>query len=237
MAASIPIPKYVDWFPVLFTSWLRKKYGTRLAQVFGLTWDGIAEGARQAIRARFFSEAPADALPYIADERGLFRFPVPALELVERFRARIGDARAQWAVSGAPGGIVKAIFDATYTAIVHESKKDSDTRPNTWDRPNHDVARWAHFWVEIPEGGHDFGTTSWIMGDGTIIGGDLCIGFSKPYSYVKPRLDLLRRLIKKWKQLEMKCDEIIVVLSGTLVGDFTLGDGTIIGGVAAHCAP
>jgi hypothetical protein len=234
MARSFDFGTFVAWVPTLFPSWLRKKWGLRFAQTMGLTLDGIGQGVRDAIYARFIKLSPTDALQWIGEERGLFRFPVPVVELAEKWRARLLSAWDQWALSGAPQGIVAGLAAPGYTAVVHESRKDVDTRPNTWDRPDHDVSRWAWFWVELPASGHDLGSTCWHVGDGTLVGPDTCIGFGKPYSWVNPRLTLIRRIIHKWKQAEMKCGSIVVGLSGLIVGSFTVGGGVTIGGVVAY---
>lgn len=223
---------YLDWIPSLAPTWLANKWGRRFHEVLGLTFDAFAQAADEGTKAHLLETCPDDALQWIGSERGLEQFPT---ETPDQYRARLLDAWTQWDLAGTPEAIVAILLAATYVAVVHESRKTFDeTRANVWDRPDRNLARWAHAWIEIDQP-HPFVST-WTIGDGTLVGTTTCVGFDGDATVIIAALNLIRRQVRKWKSAHVKVDEIIIVLSGRLVGSFTVGDG-VIGGVARYVDP
>lgn len=88
---------------------------------------------------------------------------------------------------------------------------------------------WWRFWVIISQP-NGFGPPIWRIGDGSVVGTSLRIGFSfAPASY-----PAIRPTINLWKPAHEILMNIIVILSGSIVGgDWHIGDGTVVGGSAA----
>lgn len=194
---------------------LRGPYGEAWATAFGLMKDGMVEAAILAVKCRWASTAPEDALAYIANERSLEQAPN---ETAADFRLRIGDAWNAWEPwGGTKKGIIDALSVLDITATIVESFG--------WDATP-DV--WANFWLFISQT-HPF-SYAWHVGDGTMVGqSGQRIGLA-PYDL----FSALVRAVRTWRPAHafmVSCD---VIMNGAIVGDigngwWFVGDGTIIG--------
>jgi len=195
--------------------WLRGRWGEAWNGTVGLAMDMVAEGAMQAVKARFIKQAPADALPYAGTDRQIERAPG---ESDETYRARLLQAFETWQLAGTNKGILAALAVIGYPkAKIFESHDWFPTDP-----------RWWRFWLVI-DPPHAF--TSWKLGDGTKLGMKLLGLDAKD----KTALDLLRRVVRKWKAAHTVCEKLIIVLFGKLLGTgWKVGDGTKLGAKAVY---
>jgi hypothetical protein len=192
--------------------WLRGRWGEAWNGTVGTVLDLVAEGALEAVKARFLRHAPADALPYAGTDRQIERAPS---ESEVTYRARLLGAFETWRLAGTNKGITTALAVIGYPkARVFENHDWFPSDP-----------RWWRFWIVIDP---PHGFSAWKLGDGTKLGMKL-LGLSTDGD-TKAALDLLRRVIRKWKAAHTTCERIIIVLFGKLLGTgWKLGDGTKLG--------
>ena len=167
----------------------------KLHSVLGMYFDVFAEATAQAIRVRFFSECPADALPHIGTERDLERGPG---ETTAQYRERLRLAFDAYAYAGSEKSIKDQLAVFGYTAVtVYESE---DWYPG--------AAEWWRFWVVI-DAPHDFPTPTNIW--------DTAIwdGFTWDDAATDAAARICR-VICKWKPAHAKNVAVIVVHSGSL---------------------
>jgi hypothetical protein len=191
--------------------WLRGRWGEAWNGTVGLAMDMVAEGAMEAVKARFLKQAPVDALPYAGADRQIERAPG---ETDDVYRARLLQAFETWRLAGTNKGILTALAIIGYPkAKIFESHDWFPKDP-----------RWWRFWLVI-EPPHVF--TAWKLGDGTKLGMKL-LGLDSAEGTAA--LDLLRRVVRKWKAAHAVCEKLIIVLFGKLLGTgWKIGDGTKLG--------
>jgi len=212
--------KYVDYELELAPPWLAGPIGEKWHQVQGLVKDSIVEGALQAIKARLLKQGPDDALSYAGTDRQIERAPS---EPVASYRARLLKAFETWRLAGTNKGILEALKVIGFSSVAIIENKDWKASP--------DPDAWWLFWIEffppMPLSG-----TSWKLGDGTKLG-EKPLGFGSVSDLVL--LDLVRRVVRKWKAAHTICASLVFVFSGKLIGSgWHLGDGTTLGGDAAY---
>ncbi|MBI2392827.1 MAG: hypothetical protein HYV09_24795 [Deltaproteobacteria bacterium] len=210
---------YRDFETELAAPWLRRRVGAAWHQALGLAKDALAEGALQAVKLRFIGGCPTDALPYAGADRSIERVPG---EPVESYRARLLHAFDTWRLAGTNKGVREALATIGLTSVVIFEDKD-------WAASGEEGTWWM-FWVvlepPLPVG------PPWTIGDGTMLG-EAPLGMT---GATEP-LELLRRVIRKWKAAHTVCGHVILLWSGRLVGSgWSLGDGTTLGGKAAFLA-
>jgi len=201
---------FQDFEVELMPPWLRGRWGEAWARAQGLAKDLLAEGAVQAVKARFLRDGPPDALAYAGTDRQIERGPA---ESDASYRARLRGAFETWRLAGTNKGILTALAVIGFTKVaIYENKDWAPGDP-----------RWWRFWIVV-EPPHPF--TTWMLGDGTKLGTKL-LGLDAGGTAA---LDLFRRVVRKWKAAHTTCEHIIIVLSGSLHGTgWKLGDGTKLG--------
>jgi len=102
---------YRDYQQELVPGWLQGAVGGNWEFTFGLVKDALVEAARQATKARFVTEAPADALGLLRGDRNLDAHPG---ESDLRLRARIEHAWITWEAAGTGAAILQALRDVGY---------------------------------------------------------------------------------------------------------------------------
>jgi Phage tail protein (Tail_P2_I) len=210
---------YVDFARKTEAPWLSRPVGGAFVEANAIVHDVAADGAREAVKARFIGLAPADALPYHAGERLLEQ---GAGETEDAWRARLLDAWDEWAWAGTPRGLERALELFYEPAAIYEA---FDWYPG-------DPA-WARFWVVLGPSGHPFGPTkkvgsgpAWKVGDGTLVG---------VTGATSEDVARLRRTIKLWKPGNTTCADVIAAAGAPVVGTgWHVGDGTVVGGQNAH---
>lgn len=208
--------RFSDYEVELAPPWLRGRWGEAWGRASGLVKDLVAEGAMQAVKARFLRAGPPDALAYAGNDRWIERAPGEADAV---YRARLLQAFETWRLAGTSKGILRALAIIGYPkATIYESHQWFPKDP-----------RWWRFWIVIDP---PHGFSLWRLGDGTKLGTKL-LGLDKPDG--KAALDLLRRVVRKWKAAHAVCANIVLVLFGKLLGTgWKIGDGTKLGAKAVY---
>ena len=167
----------------------------------GYAKDIYVEMVIGGLECRFPSICPEDALAYHGTERGLPRY---ASDTLDSYRARVVDAWGLWSAAGTEVGILQALaYAGVITAQIYE--------PAEW--PITGFTDWWNFWVLIDARGGSWGAI-WHVGDGTLIGSGVVVGFTSPPIAVA---DILA-VINTWKPAHTVLQGLVVLLSGWLVG-------------------
>jgi len=210
--------KYSEYEVELAPPWLRGLWGERWHQAMGLVKDALAEGALQAVKARFLRGSPSDSLSYAGTDRQIERAPG---ESDDNYRARLQKAFTTWRLAGTNKGIIEALKVIGFPSVTIFENKDWAASP--------DPTAWWLFWVmllsPLPFDG------PWKLGDGTKLG-EKPLGFGSAKDAAL--LELIRRVIRKWKAAHTILGKGIAVFDGKVLGSgWKLGDGTKLGGKAA----
>jgi len=194
MATTTPA-NWRDYVDRLMPPWLSAHYGIRFAQgAIGLMGDIIAEGARQAVKAHLLlaDTSPADALPYIGEERGMPRYEA---DTDATYRDRLHDAWNAWGHGGNNTAVLGqlaayGVTGATIETVLH------DAYP--FEAPL-DTAQWSRFAVLMPGSGNGF--ARWTYGSGVLYG----TGWTYGSTMTVAQLLGLFALIDKWKSGHETC--------------------------------
>lgn len=190
--------EYIRYVLTKVPPWLRREHGSAFLQSFAQELDLLADEHLAAAKAPWPWEAPTDALAYIGSERQLERYTG---ETDEDFRVRLWDAWETWFLSGTEDGLLNQLYLATnYLGLTNISiRTNADWNPTP---PDGNTGWWSRFWVVIGEPHpwtvHLWGQGSW--GDGRDWGG----------SVTPDVINLLRRVIKKWKPSHAYCEAILI---------------------------
>lgn len=91
----------------------RGKWGDRFYRIIGRVIDQGIASVQAAVRARFLSEAPADALPYIAEDLDMPRYHTDSPGAL---RLRLEDPWSFWETCGADDGLRTALVTLGFNA-------------------------------------------------------------------------------------------------------------------------
>jgi hypothetical protein len=198
---------------VLSSGWGEKLQGT----IAGLLWDLIAQGSTDAARSPWLSlglEQPTDALPVMADERGLFKY---LNETDAQWQARLRDAWEIWDGAGGEVELLAQLTAAGYGAEVHS--------PVDW--PARPPLNWpSQFWVLLTTAA-PFGAPA--LAGAAVAGEHLC-GVSGPIEHIAQ----IRNIVNTFRAGHVVCRQIIVRVSGTICGSGALVGDHLCGGVNAY---
>jgi hypothetical protein len=192
--------RYVDLIrrvspTVMLGYWGERLHGT----LSGLMWDWAAQGASEAVLAPLLTrpQQPPDALPVIANERGLAKYIV---EDDLDWQTRLLSAWDLWENGGSETLIELQLNTAGYVGAVVES-------PLTWGRSPVD---WpSQFWIYLPQGAHNGLFSSAPIAGVAIAGQHLC-GITGPSENVAE----LRYIAQNFRPADEVCRQIIVELDG-----------------------
>lgn len=106
---------YADFQVKSAPAWLQRSYGSALLSSLGSVKDTFVDELRQAVKAKMPTLAPVDALPHIANERGL---PQGAGESNSAWAVRLEAAWAAWSFAGSGYSILTALTIAGYPNAV-----------------------------------------------------------------------------------------------------------------------
>jgi len=116
-------------------TFLQRKWGSRWATAVGLTTSALCELAVDAAKCSIVRVAPADALPYIGEERGgIERTPS---ESTSDYRARLENAWNDWPKAGTDAGVIGALKVLGYTAAIKRDRQwvhDASPPGTIWGR-------------------------------------------------------------------------------------------------------
>ena len=212
--------RYRDWLPQQAPGWLQRTNGQAWFWAHGDTLDSLEDAARTALLARFPGHTTEDGLALIGAERGLERI---AGESAESFAARITAAWSTWQNAGTPVGLLSALAVAGVgNAIVCPENGRAYSLGEDGELVVDERAAlpwvmrgepfWNEFEVIIPAQGGP-----WT---------DSETGIASPPEDVKPlflpvgttwdrtdyaRIQLIKRLIRKWKGAHCRCAGIVAV--------------------------
>ncbi len=215
---------HVDWVAKLHAGigWARGRW----AEMFfgttqGLLADWIAEGAREAVRARFPSFAAPDALEEVGIETGLPRLVV---ESVAQFRARLQN---RWPISeqrGTRQGMIAALDSyASISGLISAYHFLEE-----WEFPT--VLWWSRWWVFLLDGEHTIPVSVKPMGSVGCIMGSVTMGGETPQDVVRT----LRGLLGTAKRAST-IGNVIITDGDAIMGLAVMGSATM-GGVEMRVA-
>lgn len=211
---------YFEWQVEQAPPWFNGTMGEGWWLFWGHLRDGWAEGAKQAVKARFPSTAAPDALQSQAGDRGTERYPA---ETESAFRVRLAETFDRYLALGTPEGLGAAL--AAVPGVVPRTPTLDDPvlvgyrEAWQWDAGS---PLWARFWVVLATGWglpSTWGEAGAAWGEG-----------AKKWGIDAPResLDFLRRQVRRWKAAHAKCEAIIIEIDGATVWgrpDATWGEG------------
>jgi len=180
---------FVSWLlgrlpPRLVTGETERRFMLMVASSLDLLADGISYG----VRARYLSDAPADALGLAGLDRQLER---GFAESDESWRARLEQAWEVWPWAGTvhPDGLLGQL-----RAFGYDSATDPPYFVESQDTvPGIREAHWSQFWVVVPAGAHPY-TSSIPAG----------------------HADAVRRILRAWRPANVVCRAVIFRVVGPL---------------------
>ncbi len=194
--------KYRDAIPrLLAPGWLQTPKNAAWLRASGDLKDSLVERAKAAVKARFPLLAPRDALDSAGAERQLERGPS---ETNESFAARVVGAWNIWRWGGTAGGLLHALADSGYPdailAIVGGKAYalvDGEVTTTTLPAGSWACAAtptfWSRFVVVLP-------ANPW----------------GEDPASDDPRIELIRRLVRRWKSAFSTCTDIAVLNAGRM---------------------
>jgi hypothetical protein len=118
---------------------LRRSKGIRLIYGVGLVFDVMSQAVLEAVKARFASTGPVDALPYMGTERGIARGPS---ETEASYRERLRTAWSAWSSAGEAACILAQLAIYGVTAKMYGNHEILTEYPK-------DLDNWSRFWLII----------------------------------------------------------------------------------------
>jgi Phage tail protein (Tail_P2_I) len=216
------VSRYDIYQSALHPPWLAGQVGEGWASALGILKDAWVENAVLAVRQRNVKVCSPDALAYHGSDRALERLPG---ENVVAYRARLSNAWTLWTYAGTKTGILAAVQGLGLAGAVVKENSDWAIAPSPGFSSGDE---WWRFWVVVYPP-HAW-SAPWTVGDGTLVGAK-AIGLQGDLV----ALSALQRSVAKWKAAHTVLTNIIIVLSGALVGGgWNVGAGTTIGGTAIY---
>ena len=120
--------------------YLQRLWGERWGTCVGVVTSALCELAVAGVKCSIVSTAPADALPYIGEERGgIDRAPS---ESTAAYRARLQNAWNDWKKADSDPGVIGALAVSGYTVAIKRDRQwvHDDNPPGTI---------WARMWIII----------------------------------------------------------------------------------------
>lgn len=234
--------------------WLLGKWGSRWVYMIGLVNDAIMEATVQAVKARFPTVAPDDALPYLAEDRML----EPGLgEDSATLRKRILGVWDAWQWAGTEKGLLdqlKAWLPSADWRVIanrewsvppegrpaspdydpgHGKPGDPDYRPPRGKCAIDGADWWSRMWVLLqqPHPWKPWKLGDPPLGDGILLGdGSVTIGSTA----LPHHAEACARIVRLWKAGHEYVPHVIVNLDTVILGtDVPLGTFNL-GGSAAY---
>ena len=134
---------YADYQPSLYPTALQDPYGQSWGRAQGVMKDRLATLAADAVDMGLVLRAPADALPYLADDAGgLERGPV---EDTDEHRTRISQAWETWPWAGTRYALTVVAAQLDFAGVTIRTARE-------WGMS--DAAKlWARWWVLVTQNG------------------------------------------------------------------------------------
>lgn len=203
-------------------SWLAKDKAQKLLALLALGADSIWESYRLAVKAGWLRtpNSPPDALPLVADERGLERTP---FETDAQHRDRLLAAWDAWAYAGTRAFAAFALepYGVDPDSVTVRYAADPD-----WDSP-YGNEHWSRFSIYLtdptPWELTEIGNT-WTIGNGNTIGSTATF----------EEIASIRRVLRRAKAGHEVAVEMVLNPNTDVVGTFEIGDGTVLGATSVH---
>jgi hypothetical protein len=184
--------------------WLLGPRGAAWLESSGDTKDASCDELKAAVKLRFASTAPGDGLDLMGADRMIER---AIGETNASYRARIIDAWNLWQFGGTAWGLLRALAGVGYpTATICIARGLRFSLDSNWDLV-----------TEILPGG-------WTLGDVAFWSRFNVIFMAQPPGWITmpaaddPRVELVRRTIRRWKASFATCTGIEILVSGLLWG-------------------
>jgi hypothetical protein len=190
----------------LAPGWLRDPTGSAFLGAFGAVKDSLVTRAKDAVKARFPSMCPEDALALIAAERGIDRGPTESLA---SFRERVQAAWDVWRWAGTAYGLLLAFYWQGYRPASGRVVIQTETERQYELRPDFDPK------VHTPENAlviSSIGPVS--LGGAPELWSDVAVLFVAPLlpswlptppADASPEVEGIRSTIRRWKPAHARC--------------------------------
>lgn len=208
---------FLDWLPspaAKIPPRILRAWGGVYVHVTALLLDALAECAKQAVKVRFPSQAPPDALRAIGGELGEARATAFVYEDDFAFAERLRTTWSRRRRAGTKEGLVR-VFEAFGFPSFQVYDLGEWLPSYTW-----------HTWVYLPKGSHPWGPGP-VVGDGSKVGEGKTVGSSLRSSEVRN----LREVTASWCSPHVSTYLHLQTVDGPVVGDGSdVGDGSVVGG-------
>lgn len=202
-----PKSHFREWLEALSPPWLRGVRASELWETLGLSLDAMADASREAVKARFPTLAPVDALGAIGADRLLERYSVQG---DAEWRAWVVAAWDLWTYAGTTNAVERALHEAGFAnATVHWALGSAPPDyVGSWP-PGGDLANWSRFWIWLAEP-WPFSWEAVRWGDGHKWG----TGWTWGSTATVAEINYVRSIARKWKPAHTVCEGIFVPISG-----------------------
>ncbi|MBX3131645.1 MAG: hypothetical protein KF718_33320 [Polyangiaceae bacterium] len=197
---------YRGYFERLLPGWMRGHWGSRYLYPFGLVLDAIMQATSDAVRVRFLTNAPDDALGELGLDSALERYPAdsPAGHLT-RMQKRF----STWRRAGSRQSLSDQLQAFGFPWVTLYSARALGV----------EIPDWSRFWT-VAQDAHGWDWPSWDEVDpvtGNVIAWDAFVWdqFVSPGGVVLDLETSLRRLVRKFKSAHERCVEILVLHTNT----------------------
>lgn len=208
---------FLDWLPspaAKIPPRILRAWGGVYVHVTALLLDALTECAKQAVKVRFPSEAPPDALRAIGGELGEARATAFVYEDDFSFAERLRTTWSRRRRAGTKEGLVR-VFEAFGFPSFEVFDLGEWFSSQAW-----------HAWVYLPRASHPWGPGP-VVGDGTQVGDGSTVGSSLRVSQVRN----LREVTASWCPPHARTYLRLQTEEGPIVGDGSeVGDGSVVGG-------
>jgi hypothetical protein len=202
---------YREFIPrELAPGWLQTPKNKAWLRASGDLKDSLAERCKQAVKVRFARLAPRDGLDQLGGERQIERGPA---ELNAAFAERVVDAWNIWRWAGTAQAVLLALRDVGYAEALVEivngnqygldakGELDIQVLPNGSWSCDATPDFWSKFAVVFPH-------NPWGR-----VGRQPHADWVRP-STDDPRVEQIRRLVRRWKSAHSTCSDIAVINVG-----------------------
>lgn len=208
---------YLDWLPSRSAKappWLLRGFGGEWVRALALLLDALAECAKQAVKMRFPSFAPPDALAEIGRERSEARATAFVYEDDYAFAERL---RTEWS---------RRRFNGTKTGLSAVFSAFGFPSFTVYDQLDWFPSKLWHAWIYLPKASHPWGPSP-VVGPGTLVGAGATVGSSLRVGEVRN----LRAVTASWVPPHARVYVHLQTEEGPVVGDGSeVGPGTLVGG-------
>lgn len=194
--------------------WVTRGAGGDWIRSVALWLDAFTESARQAVKLRFPTGAPPDALVAQAEERLEARATAFVYEDDNAFAERLRTSWSRREFNGTKPGL-STVFQAFGFPSFQVYDRQEWFPSKTW-----------HAWIYLPKASHPWGPGP-VVGDGSKVGQGKTVGSSMLTTQVRN----IRQVTASWVPPHTRTFLHLQTEDGVIVGDGSeVGDGSVVGG-------